>query len=181
MIQLQYVWHIGQPTQHALEQCLWHDAWTEFTLQCQRYDNGGQWHTLDQMIAADGKSHSLHYKVGFAIGGYVQQWQHQIPGLHDKTGQMPLPFERWELRIMHADLQHPDSFRFALLFDTPVFSLHGIIGTQLVLSATQAPNTHSEDIHTFMVDMQGPLTISRLLPGADLHNKTNLQPCLATL
>ena len=79
-IQLSYRQVIDHSAAGSFEKNVFNDSYCEFLLQAQRYNKDNQFASFHEMTGHDPKANSLHYKVGFAIGLYVQELGGYTPG-----------------------------------------------------------------------------------------------------
>jgi len=159
-VKLVYRKVLDSNTTSTFEKQILKDAWDEFGMQCQRYNQEGSINNFAQMILVDPKANSLHYKVGFAVGLYIRQLNHIIPGVTDKSGMHAIPFEICEVQIVEADLRFPEKFKIALVYYTPMLYVHTILGNALVLSS--APAYQLEATEVMMVELKDHWSIAAI-------------------
>lgn len=155
-----------------LEKKIFEDSYVEFLMQSQAYNPDKQFRTFTELKAHNPKSNSLHYKVGFAVGLYLQELGNRIPGVTDCLGSKELPFELYHLELIESDIEDRSQHRVAVNYITPPFTLLHIIGDRLLLVSpeqTGQPDTYD----TFMVALQPQLAITSYKPLSqpqDVHH-----------
>lgn len=165
-IRLCYRQLIDHGASTAFEQHVFEDSYAELLLQAQRYNKDNQFTRLHDIIAQDPKANSLHYKVGFAIGLYVQQLDQVIPGLTDNLGKVPISFSQYEFALVDSDLTNKRQHLVAITYTTEPFLFFGSAGNNLILSNNYpAMLEHNSWATTFLLPLQEGLTISEYRPA----------------
>ncbi|MBS1918546.1 MAG: hypothetical protein JST87_19940 [Bacteroidetes bacterium] len=160
LIKLAFKQVIDCNAQTQFEKDIFNDTYCEFLMQSQIYNKGKKHNTFDEMIRNNPKANSLHYKVGFAIGLYVQSLNNIIPGLKDTLGITSIPFEKFQFHIISSDVTNKATHKVAVIYRTGTMTLHEIIGDHLVLTSGDISVTHDEGgFNTFIVKMQPELSI----------------------
>ena len=167
IIKLSLKQEISQSATSEFEQKIWRDSYAEFCLQAQAYFEGGSYVTFSQMTTANPKAKSLHYKVGFSVGLYLQQLQQQMPGTQDTLDSLSLPFELCEFSIIESDLQRPEAHRVALTYTSRPMLLLGVIGEKLLLTQdVQQWPVAGNSVSTFMVHLSPHMAVVSFEPFA---------------
>jgi hypothetical protein len=168
-IQLSYRQVIDHSTAGSFEKNVFNDSYSEFLLQAQRYNKDNQFASFHEITEHDPKANSIHYKVGFAIGLYVQELGGQIPGLCDTQQVIDIPFAEHQFSIVASDVRDKRQHVVAIAYTTPAITFVGTAGDCLILSfddpAALTPGTWMQ---TFLLKMQPGLSISGYLPGEEL-------------
>ncbi len=144
------------------EKKIFDDSYSELQLQIQRYNKDNQFTSFQAIAAHDPKANSLHYKVGFAIGLYIQELNRQIPGLWDAQQTIAIPFEQHQLRNcgFRYCRQTPACSSYST-YTTESITYIGNAGEYLILSFEDpgqlAPGTW---INTFLLKLSPGLIIS---------------------
>lgn len=149
------------------EKNIFNDSFSEFYLQAQAYNPNRQFRTLKELIEYNPKANSLHYKVGFSIGRYVQALQKNIPGLQDSIGK-GVPFEEHQFEILHSDVTNRTVHRVAITYISPALELFAISGGFLVLAENSNHNFASS---TLTISMQPNLSIVEWEVDRDFQKK----------
>lgn len=112
---------------------IFNDSFNEFYLQSQAYNPARQWKTFSEIIQHNLKANSLHYKVGFAVGLYIQALKNTIPGLEDLLGRS-VSFESFQFEILHSDITDKSAHKVALTYFMPIVELLAMTGNFIVVS-----------------------------------------------
>lgn len=129
LIKLGYRQLIDARADNEFEKNIFEDSYSELLMQVQRYNPDNRFTTFREIIAHDPKANSLHYKVGFAIGLYVQLLNKQIPGLWDTRNKVAIPFAIHELEIVQSDITNKKQHVVAINYTSePVV----LLGNQVI-------------------------------------------------
>lgn len=158
-ITLAFKQQINHTSTGAFERMIFEDTYTEFQMQAQAYNQENRCRTFTELKTHAPKSHSLNYKVGFAIGLYIQQLNQLIPGLKDTFGQVPIPFETHLFELEESDIADRTAHRVAITYQTPPLTLYAIIGDRLLLSLNNQQENNGA-IPTFLLQLQPELSIT---------------------
>jgi hypothetical protein len=169
LIKLSYRQVIDHTSGSDFEKKVFKDSYAEWLMQVQRYNKDNQFTSFQSIVANDPKANSLHYKVGFSIGLYVQELNRQIPGLRDAQQSISIPFVEHQLEIVDSDVRDVRQHVVAITYTTDAISYIGNAGEFLILSFDDpgqlAPGAW---ISTFLLPMQSGLTISGYCLGAGI-------------
>lgn len=174
IIRLCYRQLIDHRASSAFEQDVFNDSYAEWQLQAQRYNQDKQFSRLEEIIAHDPKASSLHYKVGFAVGLYIQQLNRQIPGLRDTTGKIPIPFSQHLFELVDSDLRDRRRHVVAISYTSEPLLFFGSVGNNLILSNDNRPAFVREGrASTFLLHLYEGLIISEYCPAPylDAHGQ----------
>jgi uncharacterized protein YjiK len=137
------------------------DSYNEFLLQAQAYNKDNHYNTFEEIIAANPKASSLHYKVGFSIGLYVKALEQKIPGLQDSLGRTGLIFQSYQFEIESSDIRDAATHVVSLTYTTDTMTLLGIVGDYLLLAPAELSGQALEaGVETFMIKMQEGLSVA---------------------
>lgn len=150
----------------SFEKEVFGDSYREFCMQAQAYNPGGSMRTLEELIAANPKANSLHYKVGFSVGLYIAALKGVIPGIKDLVqGQQPPGFQTHEFRIVHSDLRDRSAHKVAITYYTDVLTLLESFGEQLLMANGDVSQLEAgEWVDSFMLRAGPSVTISQYAP-----------------
>jgi len=157
LIKLCYRQLIDASCTGEFEKNVFEDSYSELLMQVQRYNPDNRFTDFREIITHDPKANSLHYKVGFAIGLYVQSLNKQIPGLWDTRHKVTIPFAMHELEIVQSDITNKKQHVVAINYTTGPVALLGNAGDSLILSFDDPNHGWME---TFLLPMQPALTIT---------------------
>lgn len=159
-IKIAYRQLIGAGSGDAFEQKVLDDSYEEFKMQVQAYNDGGRLTTLADILAHNPKASSLHYKVGFAIGLYINELGKQIPGLYDNRGK-PVLFSSFEFELIGSDITNKLAHKVAVTYMNDKLVLLDSFGDHLLLAhAGEQADLLSQE--TFTLRMQPNLSIISL-------------------
>lgn len=158
-ITLSYKQVIDAHSTGEFETKVFEDSYIEFLMQSQAYNLEKKYRTFSELKVEVPKSNSLHYKVGFAIGLFVQELGHRMPGVTDVLGSASLPFESYVFEIIDSDILDREQHRVSITYTTPVYTLLGLVGERLLLLS---PEQSEADVlpATFMFTLSPQLIIS---------------------
>jgi hypothetical protein len=135
------------------EKKLFNDSFNEFYLQSQAYSEGGRLKTFQDLIEHNPKAHSLHYKVGFSVGRYVEELKNVIPGLQDSIGK-PLAFENHEFQLLASDISNKNFHKIAIIYTSPWLDLLAIAGNYLIVGKSRG-----DSISTLTIQLRENISI----------------------
>ncbi|MBL4677821.1 MAG: hypothetical protein JKY70_16705 [Mucilaginibacter sp.] len=152
IIKLTYKQVIDSSANTDFERGILSASYREFLLKSQAYNPGNMLKTFSEMKNNDGRANSLHYKLSFSIGYFIESLKNKIPVLTDTLGNN-ITFEVSHLELIESDITDISAHKIAINYITSDLLLMNTIGEYLVLSAN-----HGES--TFTVKMQDHLAIS---------------------
>ncbi len=158
LVKLAYRQIIDSSAQPGFESNVFNDTYSELLLQAKIYNREGRFTTFAEMIAANPKANSLHYKVGFAIGLYVDELNKKIPGLTDALGQS-VPFDIFKTEIVQSDITNKANHAVAITYITSSYTLMASFGEYLVLANPENEKEEKSDKSTFTIAFQPNLSI----------------------
>lgn len=160
-IKLSYRQVIDKNSSTAFAQDVFNDTYNEFMMQVQVYNPDNRFNTLAEVIAANPKANSLHYKVGFSIGLYIRALNNQVPGLQDTLGQVNLPFESSSFQILNSHIGDSSQHKVAITYTTGPLTLLGNYGQYVLLAHGELSKDElAEGVETFMLKLQDGLSIA---------------------
>jgi len=163
LIKLSYRQVIDSSSTSSFEQNVFNDSYEEYLMQIQAYNQERKFTTFQQVTEANPKASSLHYKVGFSVGLYINNLDHKIPGLFDSLQQFSISFISHSFEIIDSDITDRTGHRVSILYKTDTLTLLDTIGNHLVLVFGDGSETSGE-LETFLVKLQPGLSISSYLP-----------------
>src|SRR5450432_3919294 len=102
LIQFSFRQYIDAAHPGEFEKAVRRASYDEFLLKSQTYNPGKRYSWFSEMVAADGRANSLHYKTGFVIEPWILKYRNQIPSLKDHEGKsIPFISHRFELIESH--------------------------------------------------------------------------------
>src|SRR5476651_2782301 len=85
-IKLVYKQVIDETADTTFEKAILQASYREFLLKSQAYNMEGKFKTFSKIKANDGRANSLHYKLSFSVGDYIEQLNNKIRLLNDNLG-----------------------------------------------------------------------------------------------
>lgn len=161
LIKLVYKQVIDASAQGSFERNVFHTTYDEFKMKSQAYNLEGKFKTFTELKANDGKANSLHYKISFAAGHFVEGLKNRTPELADNLGNA-IAFDIAKLELIESDLTNAEAHKLAVNFITDTMVLYNIIGEYLVLGKYDAAATGPTE--TFIIKMQPHLSIVEYQP-----------------
>ncbi|MES2265497.1 MAG: hypothetical protein V4520_01975 [Bacteroidota bacterium] len=152
IIKLTYKQIIDASSSTDFEKNVLFSSYQEFLLKSQAYNPGGKLKTFSEMKNNDGRANSLHYKLSFAIGYFIEMLKNKIPALTDNLGNS-VTFEVPKFELIESDTTTMAAHKVALNYITGDLTLLDTFGEYLVLS----PGGSDE---TFTIKLQNGLAIS---------------------
>ena len=140
------------------EKKIFHDSYAEFLLKIQNYNQENKFTKFSDIVAADGRANSLHYKCSFAILHHIETLKNKIPGLSDAAGRMSIPFEVPEFKVLESGITDKSLHKVAVIYTTGTFTLLNSFGEYLVL-AEGDKSANDEAVETFTIKLQDNLSV----------------------
>nr|WP_067058877.1 hypothetical protein [Mucilaginibacter sp. L294] len=127
-------------------------SYQEFLLKSQAYNPGNKLKTFSEMKNNDGRANSLHYKLSFVIGYFIETLKNKIPVVTDTLGNN-ITFEVPKFELIESDVTSIAAHKVAINYITGDLTLLNTIGEYLVLTAGNGQET-------FTLKMQDGLAIT---------------------
>ncbi len=115
------------------EKACFHSSYEEFLMKSQAYNLDGKSDSFTELKANDGRAHSLHYKTGFAVSGYIGLLNKQIPTLRNSLGE-PVLFDTYRFELIESSITDRSKHKFAIHFITGTLTLIDSFGSSLLLA-----------------------------------------------
>jgi len=156
LIKLAYRQVIAIKDEGDFEKKVFNATYQEFRLKSQAYNPDRKFKTFTQLKASDGRANSLHYKLSFAIGGFLKGLNNKIPFLKDNAGNN-LVFDVPVFELVESDIEDREAHIVAINYTTCVLTLLNVIGEYLILAIGDVnPDAVAE---TITVRMQPGLSV----------------------
>lgn len=152
IIKLTYKQVIDASSTTDFEKNVLFSSYQEFLLKSQAYNPGGKLKTFSDMKNNDGRANSLHYKLSFAIGYFIEMLKNKIPALTDNLGNS-ITFEVPKFELIESDTTTMAGHKVALNYITGDLTLLNTFGEYLILTA-------GDGEETFTIKLQDGLSIS---------------------
>lgn len=157
LIKLAYKQVIDASSTGDFESSVFHASYIEFMLKSQAYNMDGKCKTFTELKVRDGRANSLHYKLSFSIGHFIEKLNNITPFLKDNLDNS-VGFDVAKFELLESDITDKTAHKVAINYITPTLTLCGVIGEYLLLSKEQP--AINEPVETFMVKMQPNLSIT---------------------
>jgi hypothetical protein len=159
-IKLAYRQIIDANSTESFEKKIFHDSYAEFLLKIQNYNPENKFAKFSDIVAADGRANSLHYKCSFAVLHHIETLRNKTPQLPDTNGRMNIPFEVPEFKLIESAINDKSLHKVAVIYITGVFTLLDSFGEYLLLATgDQSGPITNPGLETFTLKMQENLSI----------------------
>lgn len=157
LIKLAYKQIIDASARGKFERNVLQASYQEFLLKMQTYNPNREFKTFTALKAHDGRANSLHYKLSFAVGHFIQTLDNEIPGLADNLGN-PLKFELPQFELIESHINDISSHKVAITYTTGILTLVNQLAEFMVLAEGDVSEKFVVD--TFILKMQHGLSIT---------------------
>ena len=117
----------------AFEKGIWQASYQEYLLKSQAYNPEGKFKTFTELKNNDGRANSLHYKSGFAVDGFIETLNKQIPVIKT-TLQEPIRFSSYKFEIIESNITNIQEHKVGITYYTGALMFHAVIANSLLLS-----------------------------------------------
>lgn len=132
-IRLAYRQLIDSSSTEEFELAIFNDTHAEFLMQIQSWQTSPeQVNWIDFKETIEDFEEKMNFKVGMAIGGYMQELLHVIPRLVDVSG-YPLLFDNYKFEIVDTNIRNRLTHKVALTYYTSTFTMLETIQDNLLL------------------------------------------------
>ncbi|WP_269234020.1 hypothetical protein [Flavobacterium flavigenum] len=133
------------------------DTFKEYKMQSQQFNSvENPKNTFRELLSENEKAAQLHFLVGIAADGYVQQLKGNFYRVPDVSGNQYFPFINYQLDIVNSDITDHSKHKIGITFYSPLLSYFGIIeGNYIVSKNTENRNEYE----TIMFPVQPHLSI----------------------
>lgn len=133
------------------------DTFKEYKMQSQQFNSvENPKNTFRELLSENEKAAQLHFLVGIAADGYVQQLKGNFHRVSDVLGKQYFPFINYQLDIVNTDVTDVSKHKIGITFYSPLLSYFGIIEGNYLVSG----NTENKDQYeTIMFPVQKHLSI----------------------
>ncbi|MDN5285621.1 MAG: hypothetical protein JWR38_1895 [Mucilaginibacter sp.] len=156
LIKLAYKQIIDASTQGAFEKSVLQASYQEFLLKMQTYNPERKFKTFTELKAHDGRANSLHYKLSFAVGHFIQTLHNKIPGLKDNLGNS-IAFEIPQFELIESDIDNISAHKVAIIYTTGTLTLMNQLADFMILANGDV--SEKPEANTFVLKMQNNLAI----------------------
>lgn len=111
------------------------DTFKEYKMQSQQFNSSeNPKNTFRELLSENEKASQLHFLVGIAADGYVQQLKGNFHRVSDVLGNQYFPFVNYKLDIINSDITDPLKHKIGITFYSPLLRYFGIIEGNYVVS-----------------------------------------------
>jgi hypothetical protein len=156
-IRLAYRIVIDNSSSFTWDKYVWEDTFKEYLMQNQQFNSKeNPKNTFRELLSENEKAVQLHYLVGIAANGYIEQLKGNFHRVTDVLGNNYLPFVNYQLDIINTDISDMEKHKIGITFYSPVLALIDIIeGNYLVSKNCEILN----GLETLMFPIQPQLSI----------------------
>ncbi|WP_183575569.1 hypothetical protein HDF18_16810 [Mucilaginibacter sp. X5P1] len=156
LIKLAYKQVIGSSSTGDFEKNVFNASYQEFLFKSQAYNMEGKFKTFSELKANDGRANSLHYKLSFAVGNFINRLNNRIPVLADNADNS-LVFEVPKFELIESDITDKTKHQVAINYCTGILTLLDVIGEYMILAIGDVAD--SETFESFTLKMQPGLSV----------------------
>jgi hypothetical protein len=156
-IRLAYRIVIDSSSAFLWDKYVWEDTFKEYLMQNQQFNSKeNPKNTFRELLTENEKAVQLHYLVGIAANGYVEQLKGNFHRVTDVLGNNYFPFSNYQLDIINTDMTDQSKHKIGITFYSPLLTLIDIIeGSYLISKNTEVLN----GLETVMFPVQLHLSI----------------------
>ena len=156
LIKLVYKQVIDINSASDFERSVFYATYNEYLMKSQAYNPGNKLKTFTDIKNNDGRANSLHYKISFAAGHFIDALNHKIPCPADNLGN-PITFDIAKFELLESDIIDMTAHKIAINYITDTHAFHSVVGEFLLLS--EGGISEVKNAETFMLKMQVNLSI----------------------
>lgn len=159
-IRLAYRTIIDQNSNLIWDKYVFEDTYKEYLLQHQLFNNKEKpFTTFRELLSENQKANQLHFLVGMAANGYVEQLKGLCPRVPDVLGNNYLPITNFQLDIINTDITDISKHKIGITFFSPLLVWIDTINNCYLVSKEIEKENHFE---TLMYPIQPNLSICYL-------------------
>ena len=156
LIKLAYKQVIDSSSAGDFEKNVFNASYNEFLLKSQAYNLEGKLKTFSELKFNDGRANSLHYKLSFATGKFIDGLNNKMPYLKDNEGNSIL-FDVPKFELIESHIANKAMHKIAINYCTGILTLLDIIGEYMILATGDVSD--SETVKSFTLKMQPELSV----------------------
>mgnify|MGYP003526142350 CR=1 FL=1 len=147
IIQFCYRKIIDVNSSKAWERLVFEDSYTEFKMQCQRFNEAGV-NSFSEMLQKNDMAMQLHFLVSAAAVPYVKYLDGKIPDVQDALGRTFLPFLTFRFEIIQSDIKDNSKHSVAINFFSEPVNWMASIGNSMLLNIDNQKDNEALLTHT---------------------------------
>ena len=133
------------------------DTFKEYKMQSQQFNSvENPKNTFRELLSENEKASQLHFLVGIAADGYIQQLKNNFYRVTDVLGNQYFPFINYQMDIVNSDITDLSKHKIGITFYSPLLSYFGIIEGNYVVSKN---TENTNEYETIMFPVQPHLAI----------------------
>lgn len=156
-IRLAYRLVIDASSTFLWDKYVFEDTYKEYLMQSQLFNSKEHpKNTFRELLSENEKANQLHFLVGIAANGYVEQLKGHFHRVSDVLGNNYFPFVNYQLDIINTDITDSSKHKIGITFYSPMLVLVDIINNCYLVSKEVEKENNFE---TFMFPVQKNLSI----------------------
>ncbi|MGC4040585.1 MAG: hypothetical protein QM710_07335 [Flavobacterium sp.] len=156
-IRLAYRTVIDSSSTFIWDKYVFEDTYKEYLMQQQLFNSKeNPKATFRELVSENEKAAQLHFLVGMAASGYVEQLKGNFHRVGDALGNSFFPFTNFQLDIINTDITDSSKHKIGITFFSPLLVLIDTVNNHYLVST----ETEKENgFQTLMFAMQPNLAI----------------------
>lgn len=156
-IRLAYRLVIDASSTFLWDKYVFEDTYKEYLMQSQLFNSKEHpKNTFRELLSENEKANQLHFLVGIATNGYVEQLKGLFHRVSDVLGNHYFPFVNYQLDIINTDITDSSKHKIGITFYSPMLVLVDMINNCYLVSKEVEKENNFE---TFMFPVQKNLSI----------------------
>lgn len=156
-IRLAYRIVIDSSSTFVWDKYVFEDTYKEYLMQQQLFNSKeNPKSTFRELVSENEKANQLHFLVGMAANGYVEQLKGNFHRVTDVLGNHFFPFINFHLDIINTDITDSSKHKIGITFYSPLMVLLDTINNQYLVSKEAEKET---GFQTLAFQMQPNLAI----------------------
>jgi hypothetical protein len=156
-IRLAYRLVIDASSTFLWDKYVFEDTYKEYLMQSQLFNSKEQpKNTFRELLNENEKANQLHFLVGIAAKGYIEQLKGHFHRVSDVLGNNYFPFVNYQLDIINTDITDSSKHKIGITFYSPKLVLADTINNCYLVSKEIEKENNFE---TLMFPMQSNLSI----------------------
>ena len=160
IIKISYRHIIDASATTVFERNVFNATYNEFLLKSQAYNMEKLFSTFTEMKINNGKANSLHYKISFAIGPFINELKNKMPDLQDNAGNEIL-FENCSTTLIESHVNNAALHKLSITFTTGIVTLIDSFGDNLLLAYGDKRNETT--LETFLLKLVYGVSITNYI------------------
>lgn len=134
-IRLSYRIIVDNNSKFTWDKYVFEDTYKEYLMQHQLFNSKeNPKSTFRELLNENEKANQLHFLVGMAAGGYVEQLKGNFHRVTDALGSSFFPFTNFQLDIINTDITDSSKHKIGITFYSPLLVLLDTINNHYLVS-----------------------------------------------